>query len=143
MKKYLFFLLLMFLFAGKSFAQFSLDKFLSEKLVVPDREMQVDMEKLMKSAVDAKLDKIEIKVASAKAKSGRTAIQFIANAKLTDKEALKLNNLLKKRLTEKLGTVSKETVINGVKDNLWLIKDGTRYMLTYSGNLTMLLIMKK
>lgn len=143
MKKYLPFLLIIFLFTGKSFAQFSLDKFLSEKLVTPDRDMELNMDKLMRTAVDAKLDKIAIKVVNAKAKSGRVAIQSIANAKLTDKEAKKLNDLLKKKLLDRLGKVSNENVVNGVKNDMWLLKDGTRYMLTYSGNLTMLLIMKK
>lgn len=143
MKKYLPFLLVLFLFTGRSFAQFSFNKFIDEAVVKPGPSVEFNMAELLKNAVDAKLDKIAVKVVNAKLKDGKVAIKAIANANLTDKEAKKLNDILKVKLTAKLGKTTKENVVDGVKNNLWVKTDGTRYTLTYSGNMTMLVILKK
>lgn len=100
------------------------------------------MDELMKTAVDAKIEKIAIKVVNAKMNNGKIFFKSIANAVLKDEEAKKLNDILKVKLLAKLGKVSKENVVNGVKNNMWAKPDGTTYMLTYSGNMCMLMIMK-
>jgi hypothetical protein len=143
MKKYFLPLFLLLALTGASYAQFSLDKFLAEKLSKPDKQADINVQELMKNAIDAKLDKISIKVVNAKLKDDRIIFKSIANAVLTDADAKKLNDLLKKKLLSKLGKVSKENVVNGVKNNMWAKPDGTTYMLTYSGNMTMLMILKK
>ena len=143
MKKYIPFLFLLVFLTGNINAQFSFDKFMNEKLSKPAKQADFNMEELMKNAVDAKLDKIAIKVVNAKMKDGKIFFKSIANAVLKDSEAKKLNDLLLVKLIAKLGKVSKENVVDRVKNNMWEKPDGTTYMLTYSGNMTMLMIMKK
>lgn len=143
MKSILSLLILLLVITSTSYAQFSIDKFLAEKLSKPKPNEEVNMQELMKNAVDARLDKIAVKVVNAKMKDGRIIFKSIANANLKDAEAAKLNGILKKKLLAKLGKVSKENVVNSVKNNMWAKPDGTTYMLTYSGNMVMLVILKK
>ena len=143
MKRIIAILVLLLVFTIKINAQFSFNKFIDEAVVKPGSSVEFNMAELLKNAVDAKLDKIAVKVVNAKLKDGKVAIKAIANANLTDKEAKKLNDILKVKLTAKLGKTAKENVVDGVKNNLWVKTDGTRYTLTYSGNMTMLVILKK
>jgi len=143
MRKISLILILFLIIGGKSFGQFSLDKFLDEKIVVPDRTINLNMEELLKNAVDAKLNKIAIKIVDAKLKNGMSALKTISNAVIKDEDAKKLNDYLYAKLKTKFGKPDKENVVNNVANNLWVKKDGTRYMLTYSGNTTMLMVIKK
>ncbi|MBA4320081.1 MAG: hypothetical protein C0412_16905 [Flavobacterium sp.] len=143
MKKYISFLFLLIVLTGSINAQFSFDKFMNEKLSKPAKQADFNMEELMKNAIDAKLDKIAIKVVNAKMQDGKIFFKSIANAVIQDAEAKKLNDLLLVKLLAKLGKQSKENVVNGVKNNMWEKPDGTTYMLTYSGNMCVLMVMKK
>ena len=135
--------LFIILFAGTSYAQFSLEKFLNEKVSKPDRITDLNMEEMMKKAVDAKIGGIDVKIVNAKSNNGRIIFKSVTNANLVVAQAKKLNDYLKGKMLKILGKTSNENVVNGVINNMWKKPDGTTYMLTYSGNLVMLVIMNK
>ncbi len=135
--------LFIILFAGTSYAQFSLEKFLNEKVSKPDRITDLNMEEMMKKAVDAKIGGIDVKIVNAKSNNGRIIFKSVSNANLVVAQAKKLNDYLKGKMLKILGKTSNENVVNGVTNNMWKKPDGTTYMLTYSGNLVMLVIMNK
>ncbi len=135
--------LFIILFAGTSYAQFSLEKFLNEKVSKPDRITDLNMEEMMKKALDAKIGGIDVKIVNAKSNNGRIIFKSVSNANLVVAQAKKLNDYLKGKMLKILGKTSNENVVNGVTNNMWKKPDGTTYMLTYSGNLVMLVIMNK
>ncbi len=140
MKKFLIFFLFLFAFTINSNAQFSLDKFLTEKVSKPDRNLEINLEKMLLGAADAKIEKIPVKVVNSKLKDGRIVYKSISNANIVVAEAKKLNDIMKKKLLQLYGKPAKENVIDGVNNVLWKRKDGASVMLTYSGNLFMLAI---
>lgn len=141
MKTFFLFLAFLFAFTVQTKAQFSLDKFLAEKVSKPDRNIEINLEKMLLGAVDAKIEKIPVKVVNSKLKDGRIVFKSISNANIVVAEAKKLNDILKKKLLELYGKPAKENVVNGVNNTLWKRTDGASVMLTYSGNMFMLVIM--
>lgn len=134
-------LMLLFAFAVRVNAQFSLDKFLAEKVSKPDRNIEINLEKMLLGATDAKIEKIPVKVVNSKLKDGRIVFKSISNSNIVVAEAKKLNDFLKNKLQSLYGKPAKENVVNGVNNVLWKRADGASVMLTYSGNMFMLVIM--
>jgi hypothetical protein len=143
MQKLFLFVLVISLFAGKTAAQFDFDKFVTEKVSKPDKNVEINMEEMMKKAIDGKLNNFAVKVVNARTKSGNIIFKSVANANLVVAEAKKINDLMLQKLTKILGKPAKQNEVNGVKNNAWGLADGTTYMLTYSGNLCMLVIMNR
>lgn len=135
--------IIVILFTSKLSAQFSFEKFIAEKVSKPDPTTELNMEEMLKKAKDAKIDKIAVKVVDARLKDGRIVFKSIANVNLVDSEAKKLNDVLKTKLIKILGMPLKENMVDGVKNIAWGKPEGITYMLTYSGNMTMLVIMNK
>jgi len=135
--------LVIFLFTGKVAAQFDFDKFVMEKVSKPDKNVEINMQEMMQKAIDGKLNKIDIKIVDAKSRSGKIIFKSVSNSNIVVSEAKKLNDLMLQKLTKLLGKPAKQNEVNGVKNNAWGLADGTTYMLTYSGNMCVLMIMNR
>jgi hypothetical protein len=142
MKKQIILVLFLFLCTGTIFGQFSLEKFLNEKLSLFDSQKYRTMTDLTKKTVNDKFEKIPIKIETLTLKEGAIMRQAVTTDTKDVKLINKLFDLFFAELSKKITKTERDETYQGTRNVVWRAPDNTLYTLGRSSVMTSLTMVK-
>lgn len=141
MKKYFLLTALLLITAGEICAQFSLEKFMSEKLSLFEYKKYSTMTGVDKKSVNEKYENIPVKVEYIILKEGGIMRQSVTcSGNVVQRN--KFFDLLFAELSKKFTKTERDETLGGVRNIVWRARDNTMFTLGKSPTFTTLTMIK-
>lgn len=142
MKKQIIIALALFFMAGNMFSQFTLEKFLNEKLSLFDSQKYTTMANLTKKIENVEIEKVPVKAEYLVLAGGSIMRQSLTTTVKDAKLRTKLFDLLFAELSKRITKTERDETYEGIRNVVWRAADNTLYTLSKSPALASLTMVK-